>query len=294
MTRAHFAATLLLGLALSANVDAAEVLRGDVARSAASPIVMCPTPPRTSLYSGTLAFKDYFWVGDTMAFDANGNLYGVDGTVLQLLDTSLRPIGKVKLPEEASSLAVDAVGFAYVLGKSGVVYVFSAEGTFQRRFALPNLTPPVGAISIDVSPNGCTLVYLGDGGFANRYDACAQMPLPSIAAGERFQAIRALNDGGFAGAAGDSIKFYDTTGRLVYELLASPGSPVLAMAFDAEPNFMWIANATSLFRMHITDHAVAAKTAIVDPHNVIVFGELRPSATALPPLAQAKRRSARH
>ncbi len=68
---------------------------------------------------------------------------------------------------------------------------------------------------------------------------------------------------------------------------------VLAMAFDVEPNFMWIANETSLFRMHITDHAITAKTSILDPHNVIVFGELRPSATALPPLAQAKRRSAR-
>ena len=65
------------------------------------------------------------------------------------------------------------------------------------------------------------------------------------------------------------------------------------MAFDAEPNFMWIANETSLYRMHITDHAITAKTSILDPHNVIVFGELRPSAAALPPLAQAKRRSAR-
>jgi hypothetical protein len=46
-------------------------------------------------------------------------------------------------------------------------------------------------------------------------------------------------------------------------------------------------------RLHITDHAISAKTSIMDPHNVIVFGELRPSATALPPLAQAKRRSAR-
>ncbi len=293
MTPARFAATLLLASSVAASAQAAEILRGDVARSAATPIVMCPTPPRTSLYSGALAFKDYLFVGDAMAFDANGNLYGVDGTTLQSLDTSLRPVVKVKLAEEASSLAVDAAGFAYVVGKSGVVGVYSADGTIQRRFLLPNLTQPVGAISIDVSPNGCTLVYIGDGGFANRYDACAQLPLPPIAAGERFQAIRALSDGGFAGAAGDSIKFYDASGRLAYELLASPGSPVLAMAFDAEPNFMWIANETSLFRIHITDHAVTAKTAIVDPHNVIVFGELRPSATTLPPLAQTKRRSSR-
>jgi hypothetical protein len=293
MTLARLAAAMLLGLAVSVSAEAAEVLRGDVARSAATPIVMCPTPPRTSLYSGTLAFKNYFWVGDAMAFDANGNLYGVDGTALQSLDTSLRPVRQVKLPEESSSLAVDAAGFAYVVGKSGVVYVYSADGGFQRRFLLPNLTEPVGAISIDVSPNGCTLVYIGDGGFANRYDTCAQMPLPAIAAGERFQAIRALSDGGFAGAAGDHIKFYDSTGRLVYELLASPGAPVLAMAFDAEPNFMWIANETSLFRMRITDHAITAKTSIMDPHNVIVFGELRPSAMMFPPLAQAKRRSAR-
>jgi hypothetical protein len=291
--RVRIAVTLLLGLAISLSAAASEILRGDVARSAATPIVMCPTPPRTSLYSAALAFKDYLFVGDAMAFDANGNLYGVDGTTLQSLDTSLQPLRKVKLPEEASSLAVDAGGFAYVVGKSGLLCIFSADGSFQRRFLLPNLTTPVGAISIDVSPNGCTLVYLGDGGFANRYDICAQMPLPALAAPERFQAIRALSDGGFAGAIGDHIKFYDATGRLVYELLASPGSPVLAMAFDAEPNFMWIANATSLFRMHITDHTITAKTSITDPHNVVVFGELRPSASALPPLAQAKRRAAR-
>jgi hypothetical protein len=292
MTRVRLAA-LLLGFAVSVSAEAAEVLRGDVARSAAIPVILCPTPPRTSLYSGALAFKDYLWVGDAMAFDANGNLYGVDGTSLQSLDTSLQPIRTVKLPEESSSLAVDAAGFAYVAGKSGIVDVYSGGGTFQRRFAPPNLTPPVGAISIDVSPNGCTLVYIGDGGFAYRYDACAQMPLPAIAAGDRFQAVRALSDGGFAGATGNRIKFYDTAGRLVYELLASPDSAVLAMAFDAEPNFMWIANETSLYRMHITDHAITAKTSILDPHNVIVFGELRPSAAALPPLAQAKRRSAR-
>ncbi|HXH92160.1 MAG TPA: hypothetical protein VNN25_11315 [Thermoanaerobaculia bacterium] len=292
MTRVRLGA-LLLAFAVSVSAEAAEVLRGDVARSAAIPVILCPTPPRTSLYSGALAFKDYLWVGDAMAFDANGNLYGVDGTSLQSLDTSLQPIRTVKLPEGSSSLAVDAAGFAYVVGKSGIVYVYSAGGAFQRRFALPNLTPPVSAISIDVSPNGCTLVYIGDGGFAYRYDACAQIPLPAIAAGERFQAIRALSDGGIAGAVGNHINFYDATGRLVYELLASPDSPVLAMAFDAEPNFVWIANETSLFRMHITDHAITAKTSILDPHNVIVFGELRPSAAVLPSLAQAKRRSAR-
>ncbi len=167
-----------------------------------------------------------------------------------------------------------------------------------RSFALPNLLPAAASaipspISIDVAPNGCTLIYIGEGGSANRYDACALMPLPPIASDRHFDAIRALSDGGFAGATGDHILFYDASGWLAYGLLAPPGSPIGAMAFDVDPQYLWIANQRSLVRMRISDHTIAAQTDIRFPRAVAVFGEHRPDATALPTLLP-KRRAAGH
>ena len=302
MMRARLLAAVLLALA-SGRAGAADVVRGDVVRNAQLPYVICPGPPPTALYSPALEFKSYLQAGDVVAFDSVGNLYTAgylvssSQMVLQSFDPSLRLIRSVPLPEPARGLAVDGAGFSYVVGLSGTLYVLSPGGAFQQRFALPNLpaaTDPLASpVSIDVSPNGCTLVYVGADGSANRYDTCALMPLAPIASGQHFDAVRALGDGGFAGAAGDHIFFYDAGGRLAYELLAPPGSPIGALAFDIDPQYLWIANATSLVRMRISDHAISAQTAIRYPRAVAVFGEHRPDATAFP--AQLpKRRAARH
>jgi len=296
---------VVIGLA-SVCAEAADIVRGDVVRSAQFAAILCPTPPPTALYSGMLQFKNYLDSGDVVAFDSVGNLYSVgvgnlyssNQLVLQSFDPSLTLIRSVPLPEAASGLAVDAAGFSYVVGVSGTVHVYSPGGMLQRSFALPNL-PPASAsaipspISIDVTPNGCTLVYIGADASVNRYDACALMPLPPIATDRHFDAIRALSDGGFAGATGDHILFYDASGRLVYQLLAPSGSPIGAMAFDVDPQYLWIANQSSLVRMRISDHAVAAQTDIRFPRAVAVFGEHRPDATTLP-TQLPKRRAAGH
>jgi hypothetical protein len=298
--RIPLVAAVVIGLA-SVRAGAADVVRGDVVRNAGVPFFICPGPPPTALYSPALAFKSYIEAGDVLvAFDSVGNLYAAGYAYswnqmdLQSFDPSLRLIRSVPLPEAARGLAVDAAGFSYVVGLSGTLYVLSPGGMFLRRFALPNLPaatdPYAGAVSVDVTPNGCTLVYVGAGGSANRYDTCALMPLPLIASGQHFDAVRALSDGGFAGAAGDHIFFYDAGGRLAYELLAPPGSPIGAMAFDVDPQYLWIANQWSLVRMRISDHAIAAQTAIRNPRAVAVFGERRPDATALP--AQLPKRRA--
>ena len=149
-------------------------------------------------------------------------------------------------------------------------------------------------ISVDVTPDGGTLVYVGDGGSANRFNTCAQVALPPIAPGERFEAIRALSDGGIVGATAGRIKFYDATGRLLYGILAPPGGPVVALSFDVDPQWLWIANGNSLVRMNILDQTISPRTQIWSLRAIAVFGERRISASSLPAAAPPRRRSAGH
>src|SRR5229473_6341440 len=146
--RIPLVAAVVIGLA-SVRAGAADIVRGDVVRSAMYVFIMCPAPPPTALYSGVLAFKSYLDSGDAVAFDSVGNLYSVvieDGPfvymmVLRSFDPSLRLIRSVPLPEAARGLAVDAAGFSYVVGVSGTVHVYSPGGMLLRSFALPNLLP---------------------------------------------------------------------------------------------------------------------------------------------------------
>src|SRR5207302_7146415 len=116
-------------------------------------------------------------------------------------------------------------------GRSGKTYVISPGGVVQRSFLLPNVSTSKDAISVDVTPDGSTLVYVGDGASVNRYNVCAQVLLAPVAPGERFEAIRALSDGGFAGVTNGRVKFYDASGRLLYGVIAPAGTPVGALAF---------------------------------------------------------------
>jgi hypothetical protein len=287
------AAAIVVSLTIALAANAVELKRGDVVRSSSSPVIMCPTPPRTAAYSSDLMFKSWIWTGDYVGFDSVGNLYAADGSTLQSFDVMLQPIRTVVLKEAASALAVDAAGFAYVVGESGRVYVYSPGGVYQRGFWLPNSgSTPVR--SADITPNGCTMVYVGDHHSMNRYDACAELPLPSLAADERFDAVRALNDGGFAGATSGHIKFYDSTGRVLHDIPAPSGNVVGALAFDTDPAYLWVATDETFSRVHIADHFVSPRTYSFNPGSVAVFGEQRASASTLPAIPPSKRRSARH
>jgi hypothetical protein len=291
--KARRLAVLLLAVAVCSTASAAEVTRGDVVKNAAPPMVMCPTPPRTEVLSSDLKFKSWLSSGDAVAFDSVGILYAA-GTTLESFDSMLQRIRSVTLAEPATALAVDAAGFAYVIGQSGRMDVYSPGGVFQRSFALPNLSVPVGTLSVDITPNGCTLIYVGDRGSVNRFDTCAQLALPPIATGERFDAVRALSDGGFAGATAGHIKFYDANGRVLHDILAPPGGPIAMLSFDADPLSLWIANGEFLIRIGIVFGTIAAKTPIADPHGVAVFGERRPSSAAVAAAIATRHRGASH
>ena len=287
-------AVTALALCFSLSAFAADVRRGDIVRVAALNVIMCPTPPPGALHAPDLTWKSYVAAGDEVAFDSIGNLYAVNLMTLEIFDSMLQSIRKVQLPEISSSIAVDAAGFAYVVGESGTAYVYSPGGTFQRSFTLPNLFIPARRVSIDIASNGCTLVYVGVGGSASRFDACSGMPLPAIATGERFDALRALADGGFAGATGDRIKFYDSSGRILGDIAAPTHDTVAALAFDVDPDYLWIATKNLLVRMSIRDHTITARSSYFDPYAVAVFGEQRPAASSFPAPPPPKRHGVRH
>lgn len=293
MRARHVLALVVVSVVASA-AGAAEVRRGDVAISSDPPAIMCPAPPRTSVLSFDLKWKSWLYTGDAVAFDSIGNLYAAGGTTLDVFDSTLQAIRSVPLVEPASGLAVDGAGFAYVIGQSGRAYVYSPGGIGQRTFALPNLSAQTGVVSIDVTPDGCTLVYVGDGGSLNRFNACAQVALAPIASGERFDAVRALSDGGVAAATDGRIRFYDSNGRLLFDVAAPAGGPIAAFSFDTDGRSLWIANGTFLVRMGIVDRKITARTPVGHPGGVAVFGEHRTDASAILEAIAPKHRSVRH
>lgn len=292
MTSRRFAVAAL-AMSFTLCVFGADLRRGDVLRTGTFPAIMCPTPPPGALYSPALEFKGYLGsTGLAIAVDGVGNVYNVDGMKFEIFDPMLQSIRRMPLPEPSSSLAVDAAGFAYVIGESGTLYVYSPAG-FQRSFTLPNLFIPSRFVSVDIAPDGCTLVYTGVGGAATRFDACAGVPLPDIAKGERFDAVRALRDGGFAGAAGDHLEFYDGAGRLLDDVVIRAHDRIGAFAFDIDPDYVWIATDTQLARFNFRTRTLTVHTMLSDPHAVAVFGENRPSSETLAP-PPSKRHGARH
>jgi hypothetical protein len=271
---------------------AADVRRGDVFRTATMQFIMCPTPPIGALYSRTLDFKDYAETGDAIAFDGLGNLYSVElMTTFITVDPMLQPIRRVPLPEVSSSITVDSAGFAYILGESGTMYVYSPAGMFQRSFTLPNLFLPARNVSIDIGNDGCTLFYVGVAGAASRFNACSGVALPALVPNERFLAIRALADGGFVASTGNELHFYDSSGHLAAQISLPNTDHIATLAFDLDPDYLWIGTEDQLLRMNIRDHSIAAKTNLIEPHHVAVYGETRPSAAIFPP---AKRHGTRH
>lgn len=274
-------AVVAVALSLACSVFASEVRRGDVFRTGTVPVI-CPSPPFGALYSSDLTFKQWFATGGAIAFDSIGNLYALDGALLGVFDSTLAKVRVIALPELASSLAVSGAGFAYVVADSGTTYVYSPGGALQAKFKLPNVSLPVQALSIDIAPEGCTLVY---GVHADRYDACANLPLPSLAPSEEFTAVRALRDGGFAGATKTHLELFNAAGQRVIDVPLP--APANAFAFDTNPDVVFLALPDKIVKMNIRDQSILAHDFNIYPHSVAVFGEERPSVSG------AKRRAAR-
>jgi len=268
---------------------------GDVVRTDEMQMYMCPmVPPTPAVYTRELVFKDWLYVSTVLGFDGAGSLHYLTGDALAKMDREpLIPTPNAKLPEWMNALAVDAAGSSYLVGTSGRLYVYSPANARLRDFALPNATRPAWGMNVDVSPDGCTFLYVGDTAAVNRFDVCRGAPLPAVAEEEHFTAVRALADGGFAGATRDRIRFYDASGRLRYEIQA-PATPVAAMAFDVDPEYLWVATAQQLVRVRIQDGKITTVSERVPVQNVAVVGERRPSAASLPAAPPPRRRGAGH
>ena len=144
----------------------------------------------------------------------------------------------VALVELASVLAVDAAGFCPRGRPERPDVRLLARGSWQRSFRLLNLSAPVGPIT---STSPLT---------AARSSTSATVPpqTGSIPAAASPGAARALSAGGFAGATAGHVKFYDSTGRVLYDVLAPLGGPIVALSFGISPSRCGIPNGDSLVR----------------------------------------------
>ncbi len=293
----RIAAALLCAAVLAVTAEGVQLMRGDVVTGRGpNSAILCPTPPSVSIYSPELATKLQMYTGNVVALDANGNLYALANayttpptSTLEVFDATQRKIRTTTIPEPASSMAVDATGVAYVLAESGVVRVFAPSGALTRTFVLPSAGAPAPLISIDIAPDRCTLVYAGAGGVADRYDACSDRALPGVVAEHPFEAVRAMDDGGFAGAVAGRIRFYDRDGRLLQDLPAPRTGTVSGMAFDATGEALWVGYNFSLYRIQLRDHSIVRQGQALDPRWIAVFGETRPAPASVAPPAGRRR-----
>lgn len=278
--------------ALAANADTLQ--RGDVILDVGYNVVMCPTPAGELVFSPDLIVnKSYIYDSGKVAIDASGNIYVLADwdQSLTVRDVQFQRIRTIELLEPSSSFTVDDTGRAYVVGESGLVRVYSPESDLVLTFTLPNVDTPVKNLSMDMAPDRCTLVYASSGGAAQRYDICSATSSPAV--GANFDAVRAMRGGGFVGATGGFIDFFDANGRLVAYRQSPSASRVAALAFSADGDTLFVASGSQLYAMPLTAHAVRRQTTndrYFTAHALAVFGEERPSSTSF----ATKRRVARH
>ena len=286
-------AAVLVAVSIAAICRAESLLRGDLVAGIRYNPIMCPAPPAVWVFSDQLAHKMDVYASGEIAVDGVGRIYVLSdlaAPLLEVFDAQFQRIRSLTLLEPSSSFAVDETGRAFIVGESGLVRIYSPEGTLVSTFPLPNVVTPVRDMSIDIAPDGCTLVYIGPNRAAERYDVCSGTALPPVASG--LDAIRALRDGGFVGAIVGRIEFFDRNGRFVSDQPTPTADRVNAIAFGPDGRTMWVATGSKIFEMRVGVPAVSAQTTVslVNILSLSVFGEQRPLASPVEP----RRRSVRH
>jgi hypothetical protein len=275
----HIAPILALFVATSA--AAVTIAPGDIADA---PPPMCwggggciatPPPPYTLLLGNDTQMKFIIYSYYIVAFGPNAHLYAGGFSSVTEYDTALA-IVRTFPTTPVASLTVAQNGDVYVLGFTGLLTIYTPAGVPKQTLPLPftagSLVIPA---SLDLAGDQCTLLYTDDAQVGRRFDVCTQHALPDLAAGP-WNAVRAMSDGGYIAGRDATLSIFDAQNHLLRTFTPQIES-VSALAFDADPRFVWVGTTGTIAKIDLANGARVAVGGF-GPLYLAVNGEQRPAA----------------
>jgi hypothetical protein len=225
-------------------------------------------------------FQNYGMV----AIDSQHNLTVWTGASLNLsqYDASFHWLRDWKLNEEPAAFVTDDSGHAYALGYGGYLSVIGVDGKVDHMFRPPDVFYAAG--NIDLAPDQCTLFYIDSWRHVRRFDVCRNAPLQNYSADISGEYLRTLSDGGIAVKHGQTINFYDTTGRLTYTFTLPSPWVSEGFTFDSAPGSIWLVSKTGALKVRLSDAGQLLFLETASGRDTLaVAGEFRPSSTNVIP-----------
>lgn len=288
-------ATAVIALLAAAPAGAVTIVPGDIADApppvcwGASACITTPPPPYTFLLSNAYALKATLTGPYIVAFGPNGHLFATPANFTAAIaeyDTSLAVVHTIPWPFPVVSMTVAQNGNIYVLSSSGTVAILSPAGTVQQTFAMPFTPGPlIIPASLDLGADQCTIFYTDGAQNGRRFNACSVQALPDLAPG-RWTAVRAMSDGGYIAARGSTLSVFDAQNHLL-RAFTPQIDPVTALAFDADPQFVFAGTASTIAKIRLADGTPVSSggppVAFGGPGPLFlaVNGEQRPAAAPL-------------
>ena len=287
-------AAAVLALLAAASAGAVTIVPGDIADApppfcwGASACISAAPPPHTFLLSNAYALKATLTGPYIVAFGPNGHLFATPANFTAAIaeyDTSLAVVHTIPWPFLVVSMTVAQNGDIYVLSSSGTVAILSPAGTVQQTFAMPFTPGPlIIPASLDLGADQCTIFYTDGAQTGRRFDVCAQHALPDLAPGP-WNAVRAMSDGGYIAGRNSTLSIFDAQNHLLRTFTPQIDS-VSALAFDADPRFVWVGTTGTIAKIDLANGARVAFGG-VGPLYLAVNGEQRPTAAAFAPTIPA-------
>jgi len=227
---------------------------------------------------------------DAVAIDGKSNLF-----VLQFDERRLTELDRSLAVDNQKSIEPNTL---LSVRQSGDVLLYTSP---NFRMYFPNLLPIVssplpGVQAMDLAGDECTLVYIAAG--VRRWDICNWEELEAGNALVPATVIRAMRGGGYVsswGAAGDgTLTFVDGQRQIVrvIDVDLPPLAHVQALAFDADPDFLWVGTSEGLFKVQISTENIVESRPEILAGSIAVYGEARPFPQDV--ALRGRRHSVRH
>ena len=253
---------------------------GDVATMPVNPCccILCPPPPQDVLAANDGTLKQKF-DGSALAFGPNGHLFVNTFAGLTEYDTSMNVVHTIH--PVFSKFTIAPNGDIYTLTFSMTIAILSPSGAVKQMFTLPNPEETFSGLQvIDVAPDQCTVFYTDAALHGHRFNTCTGQPLADLAPGT-WNALRAMSDGGYLAANGGTLSVFDANNQLLRSYVEQPWT-IRALAFDADPRFVWIGVGTAS-KMRLADGTIVGivNALFSGVEEIAVNGEQRSAAADL-------------